>query len=454
METWCGGRAVKRPSLVVHLLHAAWRAARLAHSPPHPSDMLTSHRSLGNLSTPEKSIRKQQSESFGGNTRRRNPSQAALGPRPASEFGWQLALQGSSLDAKGTIIEEESPAEVQDGSDPPNHSLQDGAGKPTLNDPPPYQFSSDGHHRSGSAIASSSSSSTKKDLVEKYADKDIGWQLVLQGQEIPSNTPSERSPVRGNSNPYSRVDVTSRESPRPTHSLFNQSSNGNVDSFQHLNLDEAAKVYSGFSTQEKGPANDGVKSPRATHTPPYLANNPFHAMIQAAEGSKAPSQPLIDLEEKAVVLPNLLEDLTLNTSPQPAAAPLPRRSEDSVRDEELLGCEYCPKRVALRRISQIPLCLHLVCHTCLLNHVEKQLFDSYFPIKCPMCLLLEEQSDDDPEVRVPIAQGGASNVLFLRLIAPANFEPISCDPGDRAKLPSIGPIYLQYLPGVPDIVTI
>jgi hypothetical protein len=374
--------------------------------------MLASHRSLGNLSTPGKSIRKQQSESFGGNTRRRNPSHAALGPRPTSEFGWQLALQGSSLDAKGTIIEEDPPIEIQDGSDPPNHSLQDGAGKPALNDPPPYPFSSNGSLRDGSAVASSSSSSTTKDLAEKYADKDIGWQLALQGQEIPSSSASERSPVRGNTNPYSGVDVTTRESPRPTHSSFNQSSNGNADSFQHLNLDEAAKVYSGFSTKEKSAENDGIKSPRATHAPSYLANNPFHAMIQAAEDAKAPNQPLIDLEDKAVVLPNLLEDLILNTPPQPAPPPLPRRSEDSALEEQLLGCEYCPKQVPVRRISQIPFCLHLVCHTCLLNHVEKQLFDSYFPIKCPMCLLLEEQSEVNPESRVPIAQGGASNSHF------------------------------------------
>ncbi|TEB36739.1 hypothetical protein FA13DRAFT_1081114 [Coprinellus micaceus] len=146
-------------------------------------------------------------------------------------------------------------------------------------------------------------------------------------------------------------------------------------------------------------------------------------MIQAAEDAKAPNQPLIDLEDKAVVLPNLLEDLILNTPPQPAPPPLPRRSEDSALEEQLLGCEYCPKQVPVRRISQIPFCLHLVCHTCLLNHVEKQLFDSYFPIKCPMCLLLEEQSEVNPESRVPIAQGVVTLEIMqnFQALAPSTF---------------------------------
>jgi hypothetical protein len=45
-------------------------------------------------------------------------------------------------------------------------------------------------------------------------------------------------------------------------------------------------------------------------------------------------------------------------------------------------------------------------------------------------------------------------VSFFQLDIYGDLEPDSCHLGDYAKLSSAGPIYVQHLPRVPDIITV
>jgi hypothetical protein len=58
-----------------------------------------------------------------------------------------------------------------------------------------------------------------------------------------------------------------------------------------------------------------------------------------------------------------------------------------------VDCSYCPKRVQVTEMSQIPECLHSICHACLVTHIENELSICHFPIMCPMCLLVMEDSE-------------------------------------------------------------
>ncbi|KAF6761526.1 hypothetical protein DFP72DRAFT_878912 [Ephemerocybe angulata] len=334
-----------------------------------------------------KGLKKQQSESFGGGVRRRAPTESSSNPRPTTEFGWQLALQGLALDSQGYPIEKRLPSVPTQKHSKGSSSVDNNASAQRASPPPPYlPLPSDKAALINDSALPEEPKPSEVDpellkLSRRYADKEFGWQLGLQCLNLPHILPSkeERSPTTIDTNPYSGAVLGSREGPghSPDSDALPSPPSLNQDLFQQIYLDEAAKVYSGFQTNETSPSPlqyPPLPAPSPDRPKEFL-NNPFKAILLQAGG------PLIDLDDDGPFP-------STSRSQSFARHSSPKREEEP--KFELLDCHYCPRKVGVTEISQIPSCLHVVCHSCLVIHVEGSLSDGHFPVRCPMCILCDE----------------------------------------------------------------
>jgi len=299
-------------------------------------------------------------------------SLSVLNARPATEFGWQLALQKHGGTVKGSLSGA-SQGTPEDAKAPAVEGLSEQA-KVTFSSNSPPDTASDADSRLGLQESEPAASLARhRSRVRRFKSKDIGWQLALQAPEDEpqlSGKPAE-SQVEDTGAGDALVDIwgtAEKDSTAKDGALA-----GTAISYPSLSLDleRAALEFSSFAVEgeKRAPA------PRSADG----EGGPQSARPVASGSGTADDQPF------APTFPRQPSARYPSSDWQNGESVYVHGPADDPGEIVTLQCMHCDAMLEVASVVQISFCDHLVCLECLRAWALRELAMGQVPSACLVC---------------------------------------------------------------------